>query len=226
MGTHVISGTGKAVVVKTGLATEFGAVSQRLSLRVPETEFEHGIRHFGYLLMEVTLLLVIAIFAINVYLARPVLDSFLFSMALAVGLTPQLLPAIISVNLSRGAKNMAKEKAIVKRLSSIENFGSMNVLCSDKTGTLTEGAVHLHSTLDYIGKESEKVLLFAYINASFEKGYANPIDEAIKSHRQFDLKSYEKLSEIPYDFIRKRLSILVKSEGNQEYIGIQYSLEI
>jgi len=212
MGTHVISGTGKAVVVKTGLATEFGAVSQRLSLRVPENEFESGIRHFGYLLMEVTLLLVIAIFAINVYLARPVLDSFLFSMALAVGLTPQLLPAIISVNLSRGAKNMASEKVIVKRLSSIENFGSMNVLCSDKTGTLTEGTVHLHSTLDYSGQESEKVLLFAYINASFEKGYANPIDEAIRSHRQFDLKSYEKLSEVPYDFIRKRLSILIKSE--------------
>jgi Mg2+-importing ATPase len=212
MGTHVISGTGKAVVVKTGLATEFGAVSQRLSLRVPENEFERGIRHFGYLLMEVTLLLVIVIFAINVYLARPVLDSFLFSMALAVGLTPQLLPAIISVNLSRGAKNMASEKVIVKRLSSIENFGSMNVLCSDKTGTLTEGTVHLHSTLDYSGQESEKVLLFAYINASFEKGYANPIDEAIRSHRQFDLKSYEKLSEVPYDFIRKRLSILIKSE--------------
>jgi len=215
MGTHVISGTGKAVVVKTGLATEFGAVSQRLGLKVPETEFEQGIRHFGYLLMEVTLILVIAIFAINVYLARPVLDSFLFSLALAVGLTPQLLPAIISVNLSRGAKNMAKEKVIVKRLSSIENFGSMNVLCSDKTGTLTEGTVHLHSTLDYSGKESEKVLLFSYINASFEKGYANPIDEAIKSHRQFDLKSYEKLSEIPYDFTRKRLSILVKSEDKE-----------
>ncbi|MDR3587060.1 MAG: magnesium-translocating P-type ATPase [Desulfosporosinus sp.] len=212
MGTHVVSGTGKAVIVKTGLTTEFGAVSQRLRLRAPETEFELGIRHFGYLLMEVTLLLVIAIFAINVYLARPVLDSFLFSMALAVGLTPQLLPAIISVNLSRGAKNMASKKVIVKRLSSIENFGSMNVLCSDKTGTLTEGFVHLHSTLDYSGHESEKVLLFAYINASLEKGYANPIDEAIRSHKQFDLKSYEKLSEIPYDFIRKRLSILVKSD--------------
>jgi Mg2+-importing ATPase len=213
MGTHVVSGTGRAVVAKTGLATEFGAVSQRLRLRAPENEFELGIRQFGYLLMEVTLLLVIAIFAINVYLARPVLDSFLFSLALAVGLTPQLLPAIISVNLSRGAKNMAKAKVIVKRLSSIENFGSMNVLCTDKTGTLTEGTVHLHSTLDYSGQESEKVLLFAYINASFEKGYANPIDEAIRSHRQFDLKNYEKLSEIPYDFIRKRLSILLKSEG-------------
>ena len=215
LGTHVISGTGKAVVVKTGLKTEFGAVSQRLRLRVPETEFEHGIRHFGYLLMEVTLLLVIAIFAINVYLARPVLDSFLFSMALAVGLTPQLLPAIISVNLSKGAKNMAAEKVIVKRLASIENFGSMNVLCSDKTGTLTEGAVHLHSTLDYSGKESEKVLLYAYINASFEKGYANPIDEAIRSHKQFDVKNYEKISEIPYDFIRKRLSILVQSKDKR-----------
>jgi len=212
MGTHVISGTGKAVVVKTGLGTEFGAVSQRLGMRMPQTEFEIGIQHFGYLLMEVTLLLVIAIFAINVYLARPVLDSFLFSLALAVGLTPQLLPAIISVNLSRGSKNMAAEKVIVKRLSSIENFGSMNVLCSDKTGTLTEGTVHLHSTLDYSGQASNKVLLFAYINASLEKGYANPIDEAIRNHKQFEIKGYEKLGEIPYDFIRKRLSILVKSE--------------
>ena len=212
MGTHVISGTGKAVVVKTGLATEFGAVSQRLRLTVPETEFEQGIRHFGYLLMEVTLLLVVAIFAINVYLARPVIDSFLFSMALAVGLTPQLLPAIISVNLSRGAKNMATAKVIVKRLSSIENFGSMNVLCSDKTGTLTEGTVQIHSTLDYSGQESGKVLLYAYINASFEKGYTNPIDEAIRTHKQFDITDYEKLSEIPYDFIRKRLSILAKSK--------------
>ena len=212
MGTHVISGTGRAVVVKTGLSTEFGAVSQRLGMRMPQTEFELGIQHFGYFLMEVTLLLVIAIFAINVYLARPVLDSFLFSLALAVGLTPQLLPAIISVNLSRGSKNMAAEKVIVKRMSSIENFGSMNVLCSDKTGTLTEGTVHLHSTMDYSGQASDKVLLFAYINASLEKGYANPIDEAIRNYKQFEIMGYDKLGEIPYDFIRKRLSILVKSE--------------
>ena len=213
MGTHVVSGSAKALVVHTGKGTEFGKVSERLALRPSETEFEHGVRKFGYFLMEVTLLLVIIIFAVNVYLARSVLDSFLFSLALAVGLTPQLLPAIISVNLAHGAKHMALKKVIVKRLASIENFGSMNVLCSDKTGTLTEGVVHLHSALDVNGNESEKVLLFAYLNSFYEKGFTNPIDEAICSYRKFDLSDYQKLDEEPYDFVRKRLSILV-SNGN------------
>jgi Mg2+-importing ATPase len=159
--------------------------------------------------MEVTLVLVVAIFAINVYLARHVLDSFLFSLALAVGLTPQLLPAIISINLSHGAKRMALKKVIVKRLASIENFGSMNVICSDKTGTLTEGSVHVQSALDVDGVPSDKVLLHAYLNAFYETGFTNPIDEAIRAHRQFDLSGYQKQDEIPYDFLRKRLSILV-----------------
>jgi Mg2+-importing ATPase len=213
MGTHVVSGNAKALVIHTGKRTEFGKVSERLALRPSETEFERGVRKFGYFLMEVTLLLVIIIFAVNVYLARPVLDSFLFSLALAVGLTPQLLPAIISVNLAHGAKYMALKKVIVKRLASIENFGSMNVLCSDKTGTLTEGVVHVHSALDVSGDESEKVLLFGYLNSFYEKGFTNPIDEAICSYRTFDLSDYQKLDEEPYDFIRKRLSILV-SKGN------------
>ncbi|MFZ3137997.1 MAG: magnesium-translocating P-type ATPase [Thermodesulfovibrionales bacterium] len=213
MGTHVVSGSAKALVVHTGKGTEFGKVSERLALRPFETEFEHGVRKFGYFLMEVTLLLVIIIFAVNVYLARPVLDSFLFSLALAVGLTPQLLPAIISVNLAHGAKQMAQKKVIVKRLASIENFGSMNVLCSDKTGTLTEGVVHLKSALDVNGNESEKVLLFAYLNSFYEKGFTNPIDEAIRSYRKFDVSDYKKLDEEPYDFVRKRLSILV-SKGD------------
>jgi len=209
MGTHVVSGSAKALVVRTGKETEFGKVSERLKLRPQETDFEHGIRRFGYFLMEVTLVLVIAIFAINVYLARPVLDSFLFSLALAVGLTPQLLPAIISINLAHGAKQMAQGKVIVKRLASIENFGSMNVICSDKTGTLTEGSVRLQSALDVKGAPSEKVLLHAYLNAFYETGFTNPIDEAIRAHRQFDLSGYRKADEIPYDFLRKRLSILV-----------------
>jgi Mg2+-importing ATPase len=209
MGTHVVSGSAKAFVVQTGKQTEFGKVSERLKLRTQETEFEHGIRRFGYFLMEVTLVLVIVIFAINVYLARPVLDSFLFSLALAVGLTPQLLPAIISINLAHGAKRMAQEKVIVKRLASIENFGSMNVICSDKTGTLTEGIVHIHSALDMEGTPSDKVLFYAYLNASYETGFTNPIDEAIRTHRRFDLSGYRKRDEIPYDFLRKRLSILV-----------------
>ena len=214
MGTHVVSGSAKALVVITGKQTEFGKVSERLKLRPAETEFERGIRRFGYFLMQVTLLLVMAIFAINLYLERPVLESILFSLALAVGLTPQLLPAIISINLSRGAKRMAQARVIVKRLASIENFGSMNVLCSDKTGTLTEGIVRLQSALDVDGNTSDKVLLHAYLNAFYETGFANPIDEAICTHRQFDLSSYRKVDEIPYDFLRKRLSILVAHDDS------------
>jgi Mg2+-importing ATPase len=209
MGTHVVSGSARSLVVRTGKDTEFGKVSERLKLKAPETEFERGVRRFGYFLMEVTLVLVIAIFAVNVYLAKPVLDSFLFSLALAVGLTPQLLPAIISINLSHGAGRMAREKVIVKRLSSIENFGSMNVLCSDKTGTLTEGTVRIHSALDIYGNKSEKVLLYAYLNASYETGFVNPVDEAVRSLKEFDISGYQKLDELPYDFVRKRLSILI-----------------
>jgi Mg2+-importing ATPase len=215
MGTHVVGGSAKALVVVTGKETEFGKVSERLKLRPEETEFERGIRRFGYFLMEVTLVLVMVIFAINLYLERPVLESVLFSLALAVGLTPQLLPAIISINLAQGAKRMAQSKVIVKRLASIENFGSMNVICSDKTGTLTEGTVRLQSALDAEGNPSEKVLLHAYLNAFYETGYANPIDQAIRAHRKLDLAGYSKLAEIPYDFLRKRLSILVAHENTR-----------
>jgi Mg2+-importing ATPase len=218
MGTSVVSGTGKAVVVNTGLKTEFGKVSSRLRLRAPETEFEHGVRHFGYMLMEVTLLLVVAIFAINVYLARPIIDSFLFSLALAVGLTPQLLPATISINLAHGARRMAAKKVVVKRLSSLENFGSMNMLCCDKTGTLTEGVVRLRSAIDVDGNISDKVLLYAYLNAFYETGFTNPIDRAILDAGKRDISGYVKLDEIPYDFLRKRLSILVSKDDENTII--------
>ena len=224
MGTHIVSGTATALIVHTGKETEFGKVSERLKLRPPETEFEHGIRHFGFFLMEVTLVLVVSIFAINVYLSRPILDSFLFSLALAVGLTPQLLPAIISINLSHGAKRMALKKVIVKRLSSIENFGSMNVICSDKTGTLTEGIVELQSALDPYGNKSDKVLFHAYVNAFFETGFSNPIDEAIRKYKKFDLSDFHKQDEIPYDFLRKRLSIIV-SHNTAHYMVTKGALQ-
>jgi Mg2+-importing ATPase len=214
MGTHVVSGTATALVVSTGKTTEFGKVSERLKLRPNETDFEQGIRQFGYFLGEVTLVLVVAIFAINVYLARPVLEAFLFSLALAVGLTPQLLPAIISVNLAHGAKRMAKKRVIIKRLASIESFGSMNVICADKTGTLTEGIVHVQSACNVEGAASDTVLLHAYLNAFYETGFTNPIDEAIRSHHPLDLSGYRKEDEIPYDFSRKRLSILVSHENS------------
>ena len=213
MGTHVVSGNGKALVVHTGRDTEFGKVFESLKLRPPETEFEHGIRRFGYLLAEVTFLLVIAIFAFNVYFHKPVLDSFLFALALAVGLTPQLLPAIISINLSHGARRMAEKKVITKRLAAIENFGSMNVFCSDKTGTITEGEVRIHAALDAEGRESSKVLLYAYLNAANETGFVNPIDQAIRESAAPNCEGWRKLDELPYDFVRKRLSILFEKDS-------------
>jgi P-type Mg2+ transporter len=218
MGTHVVSGSAAALVVSTGKSTEFGRVSERLRSKPDETEFEQGIRHFGYLLMEITLVLVILIFAINVAFNKPVLDSFLFSLALAVGLTPQLLPAIISVNLSKGARVMASHKVIVKRLASIENLGSMNIFCSDKTGTLTEGKVRLDSSVDIDGGKSERTMLYAYLNSSFETGFANPIDDAIRAI-EIDREGYEKLDEVPYDFKRRRLSILVEKSGGAVLIS-------
>ncbi|HEV3324591.1 MAG TPA: HAD-IC family P-type ATPase, partial [Puia sp.] len=225
MGSHVISGRATALVVRTGKHTEFGKISERLRLRSPETDFEKGIRHFGYMLMEITLLLVLVIFATNVLLHKPVLDSFLFSLALAVGLTPQLLPAIITVNLSAGARAMAKKKVIVKRLSSIENFGSMNILCSDKTGTITEGKVTIKDALDITGQHSEKVLQYAGLNAALQQGFRNPIDEAICAVYKPSAVAYTVQCEIPYDFIRKRLTVQVKN-GKENFAITKGALSV
>lgn len=210
MGTHVISGTATALVIATGAQSEFGKLSERLRNKSPETEFEHGVRRFGYLLTEVTLVLVLVIFGVTVYLHRPLIDSFLFALAIAVGIIPELLPAIISINLAVGAVHMARRKVIVKQLAAIENLGTMNLLCVDKTGTLTEGAVKLHAVIDFEQNKSERGLLYAYLNASFETGFVNPLDHAIRTSDQLDITEYEKLDEIPYDFVRKRLSILVR----------------
>jgi Mg2+-importing ATPase len=211
MGAHIVSGKASILIMQTGAHTEFGKIYTQLQQSIPETDFERGIRHFGYLLMEITMVLVLLIFAANVFLHKPILDSLLFSLALAVGLTPQLLPAIVSVNLAKGAKDMAERKVIVKRLSSIENLGSMTVLCSDKTGTITEGKVNLKDTLGVDGLHSDKTLEYAWINASKQQGFRNPIDEAIclayKGDDRFSLQT-----EVPYDFIRKRLTVEVKSE--------------
>ena len=207
-GTHVVSGVGRMLVVCTGRNTEFGAIADKFRVRPVETDFERGVHHFGMLLIQVTLIMVILIFGFNVYLNRPALDSFLFAMALAVGLTPELLPAIISVNLARGAQRMAARKVIVKRLVSIENFGSMNVLCSDKTGTLTEGTVKLEDALDAEGRSSPRVLMLAGINAAFQAGFNSPIDMAVTAAAGPPAADAVRLGEVPYDFTRKRLSVL------------------
>lgn len=209
MGTHVVSGTGALLAVNVGRRTEFGKIAETLRLRPVETEFERGVRRFGYFLLELTLVLVLGIFALNVYLARPVLDALLFALALAVGLTPQLLPAIISVNLAHGAKRMAEHRVIIKRLAAIENFASMTVLCCDKTGTLTEGKVRLESAVNVDGLESPRVLLHAALNAAFQTGYANPMDAAIAARSVAGLEAWHKLDEEPYDFFRRRISVLV-----------------
>jgi Mg2+-importing ATPase len=213
MGTYVSSGTCRAIVVMTGKKTEFGKITQQLAIKPPTTEFELGIKRFGYMLMELTMLFIISIFALNVYFQRPVLDSFLFALALAVGITPQLLPTIVTVTLSAGAKQMAKKKVIVKKLNAIEDFGSMNVLCTDKTGTITMGTMEVHSGTDFEGRQSDQVLNHAFLNASFQTGYKNPIDKAIVEKFNYDLSAYSKVDELPYDFVRKRLSVLLRQNG-------------
>jgi Mg2+-importing ATPase len=209
MGTNVSSGSAKVLIVQTGLQTAFGQIANRLTLRPPETEFERGIRKLGYLLSEVMFVLVLGIFFFNVLFQKPALDSLLFSIALAVGLTPQLLPAIININLSKGSQEMAKHGVIVRRLESIENFGSMDILCTDKTGTLTQGVVQLDGALDVNGEASDRVSLYAYLNAFMQTGLTNPMDEAIVSKGAKGANEYTKVDEIPYDFIRKRLTVVV-----------------
>ncbi len=224
MGSHIISGTAKVVVVNTGLHTEFGAISGRLKMAAPETDFEKGLKRFGYMLMEITMILVVIILAINIAMKKPVLDSFLFALAIAVGLTPQLLPVIVSINLARGARKMALVKVIVKKLSAIENFGSMNILCSDKTGTITEGKVKVQGSFDAAGIEDKQVLFYAGVNAFCQRGFKNPIDQAICETLVGEEKKYTAVDEIPYDFIRKRLSILA-TNGQQQVMVCKGALK-
>jgi Mg2+-importing ATPase len=225
MGTNVRSGNAKVLIVQTGLQTAFGQIAKRLTLRPPETEFERGIRKLGYLLTEVMFILVLGIFFFNVLFHKPVLDSFLFSIALAVGLTPQLLPAIININLSKGSQEMAKHGVIVRRLESIENFGSMDILCTDKTGTLTQGVVQLDGALDVNGEPATRVSLYAYLNAHMQTGLQNPLDEAIVSKGANGADDYTKVDEIPYDFIRKRLTVVVERNNSSPYMITKGALE-
>ncbi len=213
MGTTARSGTAKVLVARTGPGTAFGRIAERLNLRPPETEFERGIRRFGYLLTQVMVVLVLVVFGANILSAKPPVDSLLFAIALAVGISPELLPAIITINLSKGAREMARRGVIVRRLNAIENFGSMDVLCTDKTGTLTEGVVRLDGALDVQGRPSEEVFRYAYWNAHFQTGLSNPLDEAITAARELDMSRTVKLDEIPYDFVRRRLSIVVQEAG-------------
>jgi len=220
LGTSVRSGTATMVVVGTGAGTALGEIASRLDTPAPETEFSRGVRHFGYVLVRVMVAMVVFVLAINQWLGRPVLESLLFSVALAVGLSPELLPAIMSVTLSRGARRMARGGVIVRRLEAIENLGGMDILCTDKTGTLTQGVVALDATLDPLERHSDDVRDAAHLNAAFETGIENPLDAAIMAAAHRDglaTTGWRKVDEIPYDFIRRRLTIVVRRDGDGDH---------
>jgi len=207
-GSSVVSGTGKALVIQTGSHTVFGGIAQSVSFSV-ETSFEKGIKHFGYFLMRITLVLSIFILVVNLLFHRPLIDSLLFALALAVGMAPELLPAINTIAMSAGAKRMLKKKVIVKKLSSIQNLGEVNLLCTDKTGTITEGCIVVSGVYDAAGKESDLAKQLAFLNADLESGYENPIDGALRNLKLTLPFQPKKLGEVPYDFTRKCLGIAV-----------------
>jgi P-type Mg2+ transporter len=214
MGTSVTNGAATAAITQTGGSTQYGEIVKKSAERKPETEFEGGLRKFGYLIMQVTFILVIFVFFINALFKRDIIESLLFSVALAVGLTPGLLPMILSINLARGATAMSKKGVIVKRLAAIQNFGSMDVLCCDKTGTLTENKVAVIRHVDLEGKDSEKVFLYSLLNSRYQTGLRSPLDEAVLKHEEVNTSNYQKMDEIPFDFIRRRLSVIVSENTN------------
>jgi len=214
-GTSIVSGVGQAVVTATGPRTQFGAIARALVEKAPPTEYERGARAFGFVIMRTVLGLVFFVFLVNALLKRDPLESLLFALALAVGLTPEFLPMIMTVTLGQGAMRMAKHKVIVKRLEAIENLGNMDILCSDKTGTLTQGSVILQAHVDAWGAESEAVLMWACINSALESGLRSPLDAAILAHEHPAIAQYEKKAELPLDFERRRVSVLVDGPGGR-----------
>jgi Mg2+-importing ATPase len=217
LGTAVQTGIGTAVIVRTGKDTAFGAIAQRLAMRPPETEFGRGIRHFGLMITRVMMLLVLFVLMVNLLLHRPLLESFLFSVALAVGMTPEMMPMIITISLAQGARRMARKKVLVKQLAAIEDFGSVEILCSDKTGTLTEGEIALDRHVDVQGRDNDEVLRFVYLNSYFQAGIKSPLDDAILKYARPAITEYEKVDEIPFDFNRKRLSVVVR-RGSEDFL--------
>lgn len=217
--TSVRSGTADVLVLRTGRATVFGAIADRLRAAEDETDFERGIRRFGIMLTRVMMVIVTLVLAANLALHRPLVDSLLFSVALAVGLTPELLPAIISVTMSAGARRMAAAGVIVRRIAAIENLGSVDILCTDKTGTLTQGVIALSAALGPEGRDSARVRQLALVNASLETGIANPLDQAIVAAGG-ELPPWPKVDEVPYDFQRKRLTIVCDLPGEEAHLMV------
>jgi len=211
MGTSVVSGTARAVVVETGRGTQLGQIGTSLQRQPPPSAFEQGTRAFGFLILRLALFMVLFVLLVNAWRGRPWLDSFLFAVALAVGLTPELLPMVVSVTLARGAIRMSRRKVLVKRLAAIHDLGSTDVLCTDKTGTLTEARIRLERHLDAAGRDSRRALELAYLNSHFQSGLRSPLDEAIlRAGEAGGVSGWKKVDEVPFDFERRRVSVLVR----------------
>jgi Mg2+-importing ATPase len=219
MGSSVISGTGLGLVIQTGIRTQFGEMAKRLTTLRVRTSFDKGIHSFTWLMISTMLIMVAVIFLINSFFRHDtIIEALLFSLAVAVGLTPEMLPMIVTLNLSKGAIAMSKKQVIVKRLNAIQNLGAMDVLCTDKTGTLTRDQIILEKHCDISGKEDEDVLTFAHINSYYQTGLKNILDKAILRHEKMSVKQYKKIDEIPFDFSRKIMSVVV--EQNDQHLLI------
>ncbi|MDP1646486.1 MAG: magnesium-translocating P-type ATPase [Thiobacillus sp.] len=219
MGTSIISGSARIVLAHTGSDTALGQIADTLARRPPSTAFERGTQAFGNLILRLTLLLVLFVLLVNALFHRPLLESFLFAVALAVGLTPELLPMVVSVTLSQGAMRLARRRVIVKRLSAVQDLGGIDVLCTDKTGTLTEGRIRLERHVDAAGQDSSRVLELAYLNSHFETGIRSPLDDAILAHRHIDVSAWRKIDEVPFDFERRRVSVLLEQGGERTLVA-------
>jgi Mg2+-importing ATPase len=224
MGTSVVSGTAHMLVARTGAGTALGEIGETLQARPPATAFELGTRNFGLLILRLAVLMVLFVILVNVARHRPGLESFLFAVALAVGLAPELLPMVVTVTLARGALRMAAKKVIVKRLAAIHDLGGIDVLCTDKTGTLTEGRIRLERHLDPLGRDRLRVLELAYLNSWFETGIKSPLDDAILRHQEIDVRGWEKQDELPFDFQRRRVAVLL-SRGGEDVLVEKGALE-
>ena len=217
-GTSVISGTATILICRTGSRTALGHLATSLAEKPPATAFAVGIRRFGMLIMRFTVFMVLFVLVVNIFFHRPLLESLMFAVALAVGLTPELLPMIVTVTLARSAMQMAKRKVIVKRLSAIHDLGAMDVLCTDKTGTLTEATIKLVRTIDGTAPKAQRPMPTPIINSQFESGMKSPLDEAILAAHPFDMTGWKKIDEVPFDFERRRVSVLVEHDAKRRLI--------
>ncbi len=213
-GTNVLSGTARGVVINTGARTYFGAITRKLAGQRSKTSFDKGISGFTWLMIRFMVVMVAVVFLIIGITKHNWLDALLFGLAVAVGLTPEMLPMIVTVNLAKGALAMSKKKVIVKKLNSIQNFGAIDILCTDKTGTLTQDRVILEKYVDVSGKQSDEVLRYSYMNSFYQTGLRNLLDKAVLAHGEFEVeRRCQKVDEIPFDFTRKRMSVVVEYEG-------------